>query len=450
MSDATKIHSTGRTIALLLLVGLALRLAMGAAFPVENLADDSGFYMRMGQRIADGYPFMSSRGSTPADAYYLTSVGPVYPTLLAAFFLVLPQAPALVGVRIAQALLSTLALWLTYRIGERLFGQQAGLVALAAMALDPRFILEAPDVSTETLFITLQVAGLALYLAAVHSERWRGFAWAGVVFGLATLTRPVPLLVPVALAVHALLADKQRARLLKGVGLMALALWAVVVPWVVRNAVVTGGQFIPVSDTAASAFWLGSTDSGQYHGQEEFYEARDDDIGEEDFRDKDGRYVSAGLRNILEQPVQYAGTRLRNVLAAYLQPYGTVNFPGPSVKETASKWLRGDAALGDVVQTEGFWPKLVIYGFHYAALGFGLLGLGLSWRRWREVLPLALMLAYGTAVYTVLIVLPRYLFPLVPFYWVSAGYGLLWAWARIVRREAPPHQAPSAPQPDPG
>jgi 4-amino-4-deoxy-L-arabinose transferase-like glycosyltransferase len=436
MNDTASPRPASRGVVIILLVALAIRLAMSVTLPLDHVSDDAAFYVRMAKTPLEGHPFLSVANPLTGEVTYYTSVGPLYPAFLLPFFAALPGGAALLAVRLVQALLSTLGVWLVYRAGVRLFGRGAGLVAMAAMALDVRFILEAPDLTTETLYITLQVAGFALYLAAVQSERLRGFVWSGAVFGLATLTRPVPLALPLALAFHALLASQDRARLLKGVGVMALALWAVATPWVVRNAIVTGGQLIPVSDTAASTFWLGSTDDGRYHGHEEFYEARAEDIGDGDYGVKDGRYFRAGLRNVLAQPLNYLGTRARNTLGAYLQPYGTVNFEGPSIKEVAASWLRGEASLGDVVSIQGFWPKLVVYAFHFPSLGLGLFGLALSWRRWREVLPLALMLAYGTAVYAVLVVLPRYLFPLMPFYWVAAGYALVWLWGRVTRRNA--------------
>jgi hypothetical protein len=155
-------------------------------------------------------------------------------------------------------------------------------------------------------------------------------------------------------------------------------------------------------------------------------------------------YLKAGLANVFGRPLDYVVTRARNTLEAYLQPYGTVWFGGESIKAVAARWLRGEASLSDVISGEAFWPKLTVYFFHFISVGFGLAGLVLSWRRWREVLPLTLMLAYGTAVYAALIILPRYLFPLMPLYWVGAGYTLVWLWEGIVERKAKLRQQPFA------
>jgi 4-amino-4-deoxy-L-arabinose transferase-like glycosyltransferase len=437
-----------RRLVVILLVALAVRVAASVVRPLDDISDDGGFYINVvTQSLDSGLPFLAFQTEEGAIRHY-TSIGPLYPAFQLQLFATLPRAGALAGLRAAQVLLDLLTVWLVYHIGRRLFGRGAGLVAMAAMALDVRFALQASDPSTETLYIALSIAGFYLYLRAVQSGRIRGFAGSGAVFGLATLTRPVPLLLPVAMALHALLAGKaERPRLLKGVGLMALALWALVTPWIVRNAVVTGGQFIPVSNVGASTFWLGSRDDGRYHGHEEFYEARAEDIARPDEEAETGKnlspeYMRAGLANVLGKPLQYLGNRARNTLEAYLQPYGTVFFAGPSSRVATWRWLRGEASLGEGLATQGFWPKLAIYVFHFGALGLGLAGLALAWRRWRETLPLALMLVYGTGVYALLLVIPRYLFPLMPFYWVAAGFALMWLWERLAQRKAGPRSAP--------
>lgn len=416
--------------------------------PLEQMSDDARFYLHSAQQTVEGAPLLAEYNPY-ADKYaYNTAVGPLYPAFIVLFLSSLPETVALVGVRVVQVLLDTVSVWLVYHIARRLFNRQAGIVAMAAMALDVRFALQAPDPTTETLYIALSVAGFYLYIAALESRRLRGFISSGVVFGLATLTRPVPILFPAALAIHAVLAGEQRRRLLKGVAFLAVTQWIVVMPWVVRNAIVTGGEFIPVVNTAASNFWLGSTGDGTYHGHEQFFEAREQEVDmptqePHHLRDQaemsetfSSAYVEAGLDNVMTHPVGYIAQRARNTLTAFLQPFGTAWFPGESIKVLVVEWLRGEATLDSVVRTDGFFFKLLIYLFHFTSVGMGLLGLCLSWRRWREVLPLALMLAYGTAVYAVLIILPRYLFPLMPFFWVAAGYGLVYLWAFVTRRKA--------------
>lgn len=431
MSDNVSRKQLLRVIVLVLLVGLVLRLMVSALRPLDTISDDGRFYLQVTQwTVFENRLFLTDGYLPSGKPHYFTSVGPVYPAFLVVLLASIQDIDAaLWTLRVVQALLDTLTVLLAYGIGSRLFGRGAGLVAMAALALDLRFILQVPDPSTETLYTTLLLAGFYFYVVAMQTERYRTYALAGVVLGVATLTRPVPLLLPLALLVCAVLAEQEdRVRVLKGTGLMALTLWAVVAPWVVRMAIVTDGEFIPVSDSAASSFWMGSRGDGRELNQGEFYEALPEEIVASGYERENAPFIRAGLENVLSHPFVYAGTRFRNVLSAYLQPYGTVWFEGESIKALFGSWLRGEASLREVVSTVGFWPKLAIYGFHFTSLGFGLAGLALAWRRRREWLPLAATIAYGTAVYTVLLVLPRYLFPLMPLYWVAAGFALVWLW----------------------
>jgi 4-amino-4-deoxy-L-arabinose transferase-like glycosyltransferase len=260
------------------MVALMLSTTISITRPLDENSDDAGFYLRSARLTSNGAPLLSHYNIYTHQYIYNTSVGPLYPAFLAVIMSALRDGAIIPGLRAAQVLLNVLSVWLVYQIGKTLFGRRAGLVAMAAMALDIRFALQAPDPTTETLYTALELAGLALYLKAAGSGRLRGFFASGAIFGLATLTRPVPILLPFALVWHALLGGEERKFLLKGVGVLAMALWAVIIPWTIRNAIVTGGELIPVSNTAASNFWMGSTNDGRYHGHEPFYDERAEEV----------------------------------------------------------------------------------------------------------------------------------------------------------------------------
>jgi 4-amino-4-deoxy-L-arabinose transferase-like glycosyltransferase len=412
-----------------------LRLAMAAALPTDKLSNDTSYYAEIAVNLATGKGF--TFGPNYKDQF---TVGPVYPAFLALYYGPLPERAAVMGVRVAQAAFDALAVWMVYRIGRRLFGRRAGLIGMGLMALDLRFIYQATDLTTETLFIALFVAGMALYVRAADTLRSRDFARSGLLLGLATLIRPVPLLLPVALIVHALVIQPPRRRqLARGVALTALVAWATITPWIIRNYV-EKGEFIPVSDVGASNFWLGSEGEGTERGVQYFESTAPEEVQPTPHPRKDTvrysglAYLVAGLRNVFDNPLDYVAKRAHNTLSAYIQPYGTVFFEGPSVKESMDGWLQGQIGLGALVSTPGLWPKLAIYAFHYAALIFGLGGLVAAGRDWRRALPLALVIVYVTGLYSVLVVIPRYLFPVMPFYWASAGNAL--ARMRAPRRTA--------------
>ena len=137
----------------------------------------------------------------------------------------------------------------------------------------------------------------------------------------------------------------------------------------------------------------------------------------------------------------YLRLRLTELAESYLQPHGTVPFGDASLKDLTLDWLRNDrsvAGLGELVQAEGFVPKLVIYLFHYAGIVFGLIGMWLTRKQWRLSIPLMGFVLYTTLIHVVLLALPRYIFPTEVLYWVFASVALLTIWKRIHRQDIQP------------
>ncbi len=101
----------------------------------------------------------------------------------------------------------------------------------------------------------------------------------------------------------------------------------------------------------------------------------------------------------------------------------------------AAQWLRTDRSIGGLaalLTDTTFWPKLILYIFHYLALIFGAVGIVLTLRDWRKFVPLSGFIVYTLLLHLFLLVVPRYLFPMMPFMWVFAAVAMvrLWVWVR--------------------
>jgi 4-amino-4-deoxy-L-arabinose transferase-like glycosyltransferase len=218
---------------------------------------------------------------------------PGYPAFLAASQAVLGDRP--LGVRLAQAVLGTLSVWLVYRLSRaceasgRRDQMSAGgnhasvrairrtwsipVTAAALTAVHPYFLLMSAVILSEALFVPFML--LALWGQAVlwngsESEPPRSRSvprealialGVGAASGAAILTRPSwALFVPVMLAAWAwrtLRAPDRtpRLRIVRTTGVVALSLAGLVLvmgPWWVRNARVFG-RFVP------TAVWMGAS-----------------------------------------------------------------------------------------------------------------------------------------------------------------------------------------------
>src|SRR5437899_1746531 len=93
-------------------------------------------------------------------------------------------------VRIANCLAGALAVVLTYRIGRRCYSEQVGLIAAAAYAILPTALIYTVDLLSEPLGTLWFLLYILASLTFAEHQTWGRAAVAGLMLGLATLTRP--------------------------------------------------------------------------------------------------------------------------------------------------------------------------------------------------------------------------------------------------------------------
>ncbi len=138
------------------------------------------------------------------------------------------------------------------RLGVPLAGWRAAFWAIFLFAVWPSNIALTGLAASEPLFLfLLLLACLFLYLPSEVAVRWSPLC--GIAAGLAALTRPTALTLPV-LWVAALLTLGSGRKRLKSVALASLFLVATVAPWTFRNYRVLGA-FVPVSTNGGDVFY---------------------------------------------------------------------------------------------------------------------------------------------------------------------------------------------------
>ena len=175
---------------------------------------------------------------------------PGYPVLLAGVLGV--SGGSLTAGRVASAVLGTVAVALLGLIARQLWDTRTALASLALGALTPPLLAVATTLVSENLSLALLLGAVASVLAhrrSHHQLRWA--ASAGVLIGLATLTRSnaaivvVPLTAGLFLRVPRLrFRDLAPALALVGAAVVAIA------PWTIRNVIVLDA-FVPVSTQAS-------------------------------------------------------------------------------------------------------------------------------------------------------------------------------------------------------
>ena len=227
-----------RWLGAILALAAALRIAwvLYAAREPQGLHDPI-FYYGYGQGIANGFGYALPDGAT---AYY--PIG--YPATLAAVYYLVGHTPIPDNLVLAtgffQVFLSVATVALVYYVGRRLFTPAVGLVAALWMALFPNLIFHTAVYLTETLFIFLVLAALAvLFSFRWREERpgWTRLLVFGLLLGFSALVRPISLLFLPLLPIAWLIAGFGWQRALGYSGAVLVVTAAVIAPWTIRNAV---------------------------------------------------------------------------------------------------------------------------------------------------------------------------------------------------------------------
>src|SRR5262245_16287671 len=246
-------------------VALAIRLvALWAARDAELVLDEQTYALRA-EELLEGRGFLGSYqswvrhdASKPADLpqYPGAWQPPAYTAFIAAVMAL--SGRSLLSVKLAQVLLGSLSVLLVLDLGRSWFGERAGRAAAWFAALYPNLIAFTHYLWSETLFIFLLLAGLVALSRQGEPPRPREAALAGLLLGLAALTRAalvyfLPLLSAWLVAVHH---RKARAALAAAAIASAVALLAIL-PWTVRNTLLHGG-FVLIETNAPYNLWRGN------------------------------------------------------------------------------------------------------------------------------------------------------------------------------------------------
>ena len=241
--------TTERKILLLALAGLLVRAAFLLFEPANRLVADELTWTNWAlEKLLEptvGFsPFRTKMIFWP----------PGYPYFIAAIYAVFGSLSA---VKWVQILASALLIPAVGRVGAAVFGARAGVTAAALVAFYPDLVWYSVHFWCETLFLTLLWWSFERVLAADARARTPPALAAGVLWGVAALTRETCLYLAPLVATW--LAWR---RLSDGGGKRAaaflLAAVVTIAPWTYRNWVVLNA-FVPVATSGGLALYQGNS-----------------------------------------------------------------------------------------------------------------------------------------------------------------------------------------------
>lgn len=420
-------YLTALALVLLLAGGAALRLYVADKTTVDTpyRVDAADYYNYAYNLRHYGVYSRDGRSVFKRDAVpYPDAVrSPGYPLFLALFAKSRPAAGAIRRITWWQALLSALLIPAAFGIFAFAASSRVALIPAGLTAISPHLVNINVYLLSEWLFALLLAAA---FLMLGVAGRWRERAGlaalgAGLLFGAATLTRPVlELFLPLLLTSMA--ADRTTGPRWRPVVLLAAGCALVFVPWLVRNYQATGR----IHD---SHLVIGTLVAGMY--PDLMYKDNAASLGVPYRFDPHAAGITKSVSSALEAMAGRFGREPRRELRWYL-------FGKPV---TLWSWNliggAGDVFAYDVLATPYARPGFLrlthalMYGLHWLLVVLALLASIAVWlpgahRQFRRsglflLRAISLLLFYNTALLMIGAPYPRYSIPLLPMIFGMAG-----------------------------
>ena len=316
---------TGRILAVVIAVGLLVRLAL--LFGFGTVSNPELFeYDALAQNLNAGLGFVYPHFGTLYASYY---PGVAYIGWTALLYAIFPAAGH-AAVLVAQSGISALLAYVVYLIGRRLWDGRAGVIAAGLTLAHPGLAYydthKLHPLSFDTLMMALAVWAL---LVVRRSGSLNGVLLTGLVLGLAILQRGSLLIVaPLGgawLWFAGLRGERWRRAAALGLGVvLALA------PWVIRNYQVHGVPLL--TTTNGEHFWIGnapfSLGSNTLPSGEQVILRVPDAIQGADELEQNRLFWRAAMNNIAAEPRAFAVGILRKFMYFWtVAPQTGVRYP---------------------------------------------------------------------------------------------------------------------------
>ncbi len=231
-------------------ISLLLKIALALSAADMTLEPDEAQYLFGARSIArTGVPAYPNRYWDEAHA------SPIYPYLMGGCFLLLPDVKALTAIRIIQAVLSTLTVFLLFRISRRAFNRRVALLSAAIAAFYPALVAFSHYLYAETIYLFLLVLLVDIILSGEQKPGVRRAFAAGLIAGIAALTRSVFLSqLPIILLWFFLARRSGRRWGVRTAAVFLAGMIVTIAPWTVRNTIHYDG-FLMIDSNAGNVLY---------------------------------------------------------------------------------------------------------------------------------------------------------------------------------------------------
>ena len=233
----------------ILLIGFLVRIAYIGIQKDEIYWIDGVEYHSLAQQLVNGNGYVAE-DNTP------TAYRPIgYPLFLALVFKL--GSSGLLWIRFIQCIFSCATILLVYILAKRMLGMFEAIISAGIVAIYPYFIFIPGAILPTCWFSFLLVLGVILLFRNKEKNNIFNLVIAGLIFGLATLTRPsAAVLVLMVISWLFIINIKKSKVAMINILAFSVCVSLVVLPWVYRNYTTLGKP--TVATNGGRNFWLGN------------------------------------------------------------------------------------------------------------------------------------------------------------------------------------------------
>ncbi|WP_229750693.1 glycosyltransferase family 39 protein [Paenibacillus nasutitermitis] len=376
-------------IYLILLSALAIRLyyIFGNSFP--PLAEDAMFYSKMAKQFLEtgilGY------NSTEPNSF----VTPGFPLVLSAVYGLFGTAQ--LGFQLTQVAFSVLTIWVVYRIAQKYLSETFSLISAACMAIYPGFIYSNGLLLTEVTFTLLLASFLLLLLEGLQRGRSSILIAAGVLLGFSVLVRPTPAILVLPLVLYFAIQLPSKKLVFRALFYVGFSSFIVVLPWWIRNSLLFGEPVLFTTSGNNPLLW--GVHPYSIGWENTFYSIYLMDTTE------------------LERNALW-GDRAKEMFLSQLHQAGFIKWF--LIGKLNAFWRIPWVENGEIAHMFGKWRNPL----HLLFVAGGWLGLMASVWRKHAIAWLALVIVIYTIMHQIMLPIPRYAYPIMPYMIIFFCYGM--------------------------
>jgi 4-amino-4-deoxy-L-arabinose transferase-like glycosyltransferase len=394
-----------KSVLLVLLLAIALRLVWGTLIPVVPVSDGDAYDIAARMLAEHGvYGWAPDRPS----AYWPVGTSAIYAAL---YFVFGHSFTSIVVLNIA---LSSAIVGLTIWLGRIFFNDTIGLIAGGLMAIWPTEVAFVTILSSELPFTLLFLLGFVAWFS-IRITNWFVRAVAsGLAFGAATYVRPAAILLPIVLWLSALPNWRKLRERLPVLLLAIIVIGVTIAPWSIRNTKLFG-HFVMLSTNGGVTLWIGNNPNSTGYYMDPYADPPASTKGLNEY-EQDKAFEQEALRYIFERPASFVARSMKKAVLIYIGETTAIHWNVEGLKQRF-----GESVL--------FPLKLLTQSFWTVVLLLALAGLIIMLKEFGPVPtltnPVVLTLAYFTAFYALFQAADRYHFPSHPFVALLAANAIL-------------------------